>query len=35
MMIEAFVRIDDRAYDSIREMKSFMDKQAAEGKIKE
>lgn len=32
MMIEKFVRIDDRAYDSIREMKSFMEKQAAKEK---
>jgi len=35
MMIEKFVRIDDRAYDSIREMKSFMEKQAAQRKTKE
>ncbi len=32
MMIEKFVRIDDRAYDSIREMKSFLNKQAAKEK---
>lgn len=35
MMIDKFVLLDDRAYDSIREMKSFMDKQAAQGKGKE
>jgi phosphonate transport system substrate-binding protein len=35
MMIERFVPIDDRAYDSIREMKSFMDKQAAQSTLKE
>jgi len=35
MMIEKFVLLDDHAYDSIREMKSFMDKQAAQGKHKE
>jgi phosphonate transport system substrate-binding protein len=35
MMIEKFVLLDDRAYDSIREMKAFMDKQAAQGKLKE
>ncbi len=35
MMIEKFVRLDDRAYDSIREMKSFLDRQAKLGKGKE
>jgi phosphonate transport system substrate-binding protein len=35
MMIEKFVRIDDRAYDSIREMKTFLDRQAAQKKGKE
>jgi len=34
MMIDRFVLLDDRAYDSIREMKSFMDKQAGQGKVK-
>lgn len=33
MMIDKFVLLDDRAYDSIREMKSFMDQQAAQGKL--
>jgi len=35
MMIDKFVLLDDRAYDSIREMKSFMNEQAAQGKFKE
>ena len=35
MMIDKFVLLDDHAYDSIREMKSFMDEQAAQGKFKE
>ena len=34
MMIEKFVLINDRAYDSIRDMKSFTDKQTASGKGK-
>jgi phosphonate transport system substrate-binding protein len=34
MMIDKFVLIDDHAYDSIREMKSFMEKQAAQRKVK-
>jgi phosphonate transport system substrate-binding protein len=32
MMIDKFVLIDDHAYDSIREMKSFVDSHAAQGK---
>ena len=35
MMIDRFVPPDDHAYDSIREMKLFMEKQAASGKFKE
>jgi len=35
MMIDKFVKIDDRAYDSIRAMKTFMDRQAADKKVKE
>lgn len=35
MMIDKFVLLDDRAYDSIREMKSFLDQQAAAGKVVE
>ncbi len=35
MMIDRFVLLDDHAYDTIREMKSFMNKQVKEGKYKE
>jgi len=35
MMIDKFVQLDDHAYDSIREMKTFMDQQAAQGKLNE
>lgn len=35
MMIDKFVLLNDRAYDSIREMKSFLEEQAAAGKVTE